>query len=229
MNTRRLAAAVISALLLLAAGAQAQSQQFEAVYSLQGVSSSTAKAAMEDLFSDPVMEDAGVTLYAADFGVTNGSLKIVADFDNYAERGERDKKRRASHGWSRWQLAMEDAEFVGADMVSVVADHGKPRHTADYLLVYTLSVQDPAVYAAALEEMNDALGNPGVLRLVALRSGSRAATHAVLIGGRDFAAVNEYMDRLYASDAFGTFVSKVRNVRSVVHIESYRKVGDWGY
>lgn len=227
MKKIRLSAAVVSLFMLLSAGVQAQ--QFEAVYSLEGVSSSKAKAAMEDLASDPAMKDGGVTLYAADFGVTDGSLKIVADFDNYAQRAERDKKRRASHGWSRWQLAMQDADFVAANMVAVVADHGEPRHTADYLLVYTLNVQDAAVYAAALEEMNDALGNPGVLRLVALRSGNRAATHAVLIGGDDFAAVNEYMDKLYASNAFGTFVAKVRDIRSVVHIESYRKVGAWGY
>jgi hypothetical protein len=176
--------------------ASAQAQQFEAVYSLHGVSSSEAKAAMEDLFSDPAMTDARVTLYAADFGVRDGSHKIVADFDS---------------------------------MVAVVADYGKPRHTAGYLLVYLVNVQDAGVYAAALKDMNDALGNPGVLRLVAMRSGSRAVTHAVLIGGDDFAAVNNYMDKLYASDAFRTFVSKVSDIRSVVHIESYRKVGAWGY
>ena len=96
-------------------------------------------------------------------------------------------------------------------------------------LVYLVQVQDPAVYAAALAEMNDALGNPGVLRLVAMRSGSRAVTHAVLNGGDDFPSVNEYMDKLYASDAFRTFASKVGDIRSVVHIESYRKVGAWGY
>jgi hypothetical protein len=184
---------------------------------------------MEDLFSDPAMTDARVTLYAADFGVRDGSHKIVADFDSYAERMAREDKRRASHGWSRWQLAMLDAEFVAAEMVAVVADYGKPRHTAGYLLVYLVNVQDAGVYAAALKDMNDALGNPGVLRLVAMRSGSRAVTHAVLIGGDDFAAVNNYMDKLYASDAFRTFVSKVSDIRSVVHIESYRKVGAWGY
>lgn len=228
MTNIRRSVAVFLAFILASAGVQAQ--QFEAVYSLEGVSSSDAKAAMEDLFSDPAMKDVGgVTLYAGDFGVRDGSHKIVADFDSYAERAERDKKRRASHGWSRWQLAMQDAEFVAADMVGVVADLGKPRHTADYLLVYLLNVQDPAVYAAALKEMNDALGNPGVLRLVAMRSGSRAVTHAVLIGGAGFAAVNEYMDGLYASDAFRTFASKVSDIRSVVHIESYRKVGAWGY
>lgn len=227
MTRKRLSTIVFIASMLISASAQAQ--QFEAVYSLHGVSSSEAKAAMEDLFSDPAMTDARVTLYAADFGVRDGSHKIVADFDSYAERMARGDKRRASHGWSRWQLAMLDAEFVAAEMVAVVADYGKPRHTAGYLLVYLVSVQDAGVYAAALKDMNDALGNPGVLRLVAMRSGSRAVTHAVLIGGDDFAAVNNYMDKLYASDAFRTFVSKVSDIRSVVHIESYRKVGAWGY
>lgn len=227
MTKKRLSTIVFIASMLISASAQAQ--QFEAVYSLHGVSSSEAKAAMEDLFSDPAMTDARVTLYAADFGVRDGSHKIVADFDSYAERMARGDKRRASHGWSRWQLAMLDAEFVAAEMVAVVADYGKPRHTAGYLLVYLVNVQDAGVYAAALKDMNDALGNPGVLRLVAMRSGSRAVTHAVLIGGDDFAAVNNYMDKLYASDAFRTFVSKVSDIRSVVHIESYRKVGAWGY
>ena len=227
MTRRTLSTVVLSVLMLVGAGAQAQ--QFEAIYSLENVSSSEAKAAMDDLFSDSAMKGSNVTLYAADFGVRDGSHKIVVDFDNYAERDERDEIRRASHGWSRWQLAMQDAEVVAADMVGVVADYGKPRHTADYLLVFLVNVQDPAVYAAALSELNDALGNPGVLRLVAMRSGSRAVTHAVLIGGDGFTAVNEYMDKLYASDAFGTFTSKVSSIRSVVHIESYRKVGAWGY
>jgi len=227
MTRRTLSAVVFAAFILVAAGVQAQ--QFEAVYSLKNVSSSEAKAAMADLYTDDAMKGSNVTLYAADFGVRDGSHKIVVDFDSYEERAERDSKRRASHGWSRWQLAMQDAEFVAADMVGVVADYGKPRHTADYLLVYLVQVQDPAIYAAALEEMNGALGNPGVMRLVAMRSGSRAVTHAVLIGGDDFAAVHEYMDKLYASDAFRTFASKVSDIRSVMHIESYRKVGAWGY
>jgi hypothetical protein len=227
MTRKTISAFVLSLFLLLGVGVQAQ--QFEAVYSLDNVSSSDAKAAMDDLFSDDAMQGSMLTLYAADFGVREGSHKIVVDFDNYEERGERQSKRWASHGWSRYQLAMQDAEVVASEMVGVVADHGKPRHTAGYLLVYLVNVQDAAVYGAALEEMNDALGNPGVLRFVALRSGSRAVTHAVLIGGDDFAAVHNYMDKLYASDAFRTFASKVSSIRSVVAIESYRKIGAWGY
>ena len=227
MIRKTLSAVYLSGLILVSAGVQAQ--QFEAVYSLEGVSSSEVRAAMDDLYSDAAMKGSNVTVYAADFGVRDGSHKIVADFDSYEERTERDSKRRASHGWARYQLATQDAEFVAADMAGVLADHGKPRHTADYLVVYLVQVQDAAIYASALAEMSDALGNPGVLRLVSMRSGSRAVTHAVLIGGDDFASVNKYMDKLYASDAFRTFAAKVGDIRSVVHIVSYSKVGVWGY
>lgn len=219
--------ALVASGLLLAGMVHAQ--KWEAVYSFEGVSSSEATAAFEDMFSDSAMKNNSVSLYAADFGVRDGSHKIVVDFNNYDERAGRDERRRASHGWSRWQLAMQDADFVAADMVGVVADYGKPRHTAGYLLVYLVNVQDAGIYASALKEMNDALGNPGVLRLVAMRSGSRAVTHAVLIGGDDFASVHKYMDKLYASDAFRAFSAKVSSIRSVVHIEAYRKLGAWGY
>ena len=227
MIRKILSATVVSLLMLMGFGAHAQ--QFEAVYSIDGVSSSDATAAFDDLFSDDAMKGANATLYVADFGVRDGSHKLVVDYDNYEDRDEQGDRRRASHGWSRWQLAMQDADFVAADMVGVVADYGKPRHTAGYLMVYLVNVKDAAAYASALEEMNDARGNPGVLRLVAMRSGSTAVTHAVLIGGDDFASVNSYMDGLLASDAFATFASKVASIRTVVHVESYRRVGAWGY
>lgn len=227
MKHKALSAVLLSILILV--GAATNAQQFEAVYSMEGAGSSDVAAAFDDLFTDPAMKGAKVSLYAADFGVRDGSLKLVADFDNYDQRAERDNKRRASHGWARFQLAMEDLEFVAADMAGVVADLGKPRHTAGYLLAYVMNVKDPAAYVAALTELNRAAGNPGVLRLVNFRTGSTAVTHAVLIGGDDFAAVNKYMDKLLSSDAFAAFSAKVRDIRSVVHIEAYRRVGAWGY
>jgi hypothetical protein len=55
-----------------------------------------------------------------------------------------------------------------------------------------------------------------------------AATHAVLIGGSDFKAVNEYLDRLFASDAFAKFTAKVGPTRKLVGVQMYRRVGTWG-
>lgn len=210
-------------------GSTAQAQSFEAVYSMEGVSSGDAKSALDDLFTDDAMKGAKVTLYAADFGVADGSLKLVADYASYDERDERDNKRRASHGWSRYLLAMHDADTVAAEMAGLVVDYGKPRHTAGYLLVYLVNVQDPTAYVAAMGDLNKAEGNPGVLRIVALRTGNRGVTHAVLIGGENFASVQKYMDKLFASDAFRSFSAKVSGMRSVVQVESYRRVGAWGY
>jgi hypothetical protein len=92
-----------------------------------------------------------------------------------------------------------------------------------------MEVRDAGVYRAALKKLNDAIGNPGVLRLVAVRSGPVDMTHAVLIGADDFAAVNEYLDDLYASDAFATFLDEVGDIRTVKNIAMYRRVGAWGY
>jgi hypothetical protein len=118
---------------------------------------------------------------------------------------------------------------IAAQLSIVVADMGKPRHDAGYLAAFVMQVSDPASYVAALTDLNKAIGNPGVLRLVSLRSGSTEATHAVLVGGNDFAAVNEYLDKLFASDAYRTFNGKVGDIRTMRSVNMYRRVSAWGY
>ncbi len=77
--------------------------------------------------------------------------------------------------------------------------------------------------------MNDAVSHPGVLRLVALRSGPADMTHAVLIGASDFAAANKYLDKLFASDAYANFNKEVGDLRKIHNVAMYRRVGAWGY
>jgi hypothetical protein len=92
-----------------------------------------------------------------------------------------------------------------------------------------MQVRDPAAYVAALDKLEDAIGHPGVLRFVAIRSGPADMTHAVLIGAPDFEAANKYLDRLYASEAFATFVAEVGDIRTVKNVAMYRRIGAWGY
>jgi hypothetical protein len=110
----------------------------------------------------------------------------------------------------------------------VVDDHGATRRSAGYLAAYLINTTDPATYRTAVAEMTKAIGNPGVMRLVAMRTGDMSVTHAVLIGGADFKAVNEYLDKMYASDAYAKFVAKVRGIRKVVGLNMYRRVAAWG-
>jgi len=216
--------------LALSFGGYAHAQAIERVISLNFDSSAGAAAALEELFQDSDMRGNKATLYAADFGVLSGaSHVIVADHDSYGARAAADKRRRESHGWSKYMLATQDAEFVSSELAVVVEDFGKPRHEAGYLIVFLMQVKDVNAYRAALKDLNSAQRNPGVLRLVEIRTGSTAVTHAVLVGADDFAAANEYIDKLYASDAFATFKAAVGDIRSVVAVEMYRRVGAYGY
>ncbi len=203
-------------------------QQFEAVHSINFESTSGAKAAMDELFEDDAMKGARVTLYARTFGDAPASHVIVADFDDYDDFMDTQERRIASHGWARYLLGTQDSEYLGGNMVMVVDDHGAPRHTAGYLAAYLIQSTDPAAYRAAVKDLNDAIGNPGVLRLVSMKTGSTAVTHAVLIGAEDFAALNEYLDKMTASEAFAEFVKKVGATRKVVGVDMYRRVATWG-
>lgn len=204
-------------------------QQFEVVHSLDYPSTSAAKAALDMLFADEAMKGAKATLYARDLGGQEGSHLIVVDFDNYQDYVARNRARMESHGWSKYLLATQDSEYHGSDMFTVVDDHGQPRHTAGYLAAYLIKSSDAGLYREAIADLSKAVNNPGVLRLVARRTGNQDMTHAVLIGGRDFAAVNEYLDKLLASDGYRKFVDKVGDTREVLGLHMYQRVAHWGY
>ncbi len=227
MYKARTSILVLPILLFAAIGAQAQ--QFEMVHRLEYQNASNAKAALDALFEDDAMKGANATLYALDVGDADSPHLIVEDFDSYADRVDSVEKRTASHGWSKYLLGTQDAEYHGSSLIMVVDDHGKARHTAEYLAAYLIHTTDAAAYRVAVRELNDAIGNPGVLRLVAMRSGRTSVTHAVLIGGKDFAAVNTYIDKMLASDAYKAFVAKVGDTRKVVGLDMYRRIGSWGH
>jgi hypothetical protein len=208
----------------------AHAQAFEAVYEISYESSSGAKAALDKLFDDEALRGNKVTLYANDFGVPGeASHTVVVDYDNYAARDKLDQARRESHGWANYVLAAQDAEVQAADLAIVVKDYGKPRNEAGYLVAFVMQVGDPGAYVLALDKLDKAVGNPGVLRLVALRSGPADMTHAVLIGAADFAAAKEYLDKLFTSDGYATFKKEVGDMRKIHNIGMYRRVGAWGY
>lgn len=222
-------AALLMSLALLLSG-YAQAQAIEAVYGLKFDSTDAVEAAMTDLFEDDALRGSKATLYAHDFGVPGDATHtIVADYDSYADRAKMDKARRQSHGWAKYLLTTHGSESVSADLVIVVKDYGKARHEAGYLVAFTMQVGDPGAYEAALDKLEDAIGHPGVMRFVAVRSGPADLSHAVLLGASDFAATNEYLDKLFASDAYAAFVREVGDFRTIKNVAMYRRVGAWGY
>lgn len=219
----------LAATAVLFAAAPSLADKFEAVHSINYPDARQAEAALEGLMTDPAMKGAKLTLYAREFGEGGAAHLVVQDFDSYAEYMDSTAKRLASPGWTRYLLdTSASAHYVGSDLAMVVDDHGAARRSAGYLAAYLVNTTDPATYRAAIADLNKAVGNPGVLRLIAFRTGTMAATHAVLIGGSDFKAVNEYLDKLFGSDAFAAFTAKVGPGRKVVGIQMYRRVATWG-
>jgi len=219
----------LAATAVLFAAAPSLADKFEAVHSINYPDARQAEAALEGLMTDPAMKGAKLTLYAREFGEGGAAHLVVQDFDSYAEYMDSTAKRLASPGWTRYMLdTSASAHYVGSDLAMVVDDHGAARRSAGYLAAYLINTTDPATYRAAIADLSKAVGNPGVLRLIAFRTGTMAATHAVLIGGSDFKAVNEYLDKLFGSDAFAAFAAKVGPGRKVVGIQMYRRVATWG-
>ncbi len=213
---------------MLFAANSALAQKFEAVHSVHYQSSNQAESALGALMEDDSMKGARVTLYAQTFGELGSSHLIVEDFDSYDQYMSTTANRLASHAWSRYMLQTTDSEYRGSNLAMVVDDHGAPRYTAGYLAAFVIHTTDADTYRSAMADLNEAIGNPGVLRLVAMRTGSRERTHAVLIGAADFKALNEYLDKLTASDAFADFRDKVGDTRKVVAMSMYAQLATWG-
>lgn len=226
MKIRTLLSALPMLALLLSASSFAQ--KFEVVHAVNFDDYSQASRALDSLMKDDAMKGARVTLYSQEFGQRVASHIIVEDFDNYANYSSSTEKRLASHGWTRYQLESMGSEYLGSDQIMVVDDHGAPRYTAEYLVAYLIHSTDAAAYRSAIADLNKGVGNPGVLRLVAMRTGSMAYTHAVLIGGPDFESVQKYLDKLFASDAFAEFTQKVGDTRKVVGVNTYHRVATYG-
>lgn len=226
MKIKNLMPAVLASVALLAVPAFAQ--QFEAVHAIDFDDYAQAKRAMDALMEDDSLKGGRVTLYSQEFGERGSSHLIVEDFDSYAAYTELTEKRLASHGWSKYLLEAMDSDYMGSNQMMVVDDHGAARHTANYLVAYLIRSTDGALYRSAIADLNEGVGNPGVLRLVAARTGNMAFTHAVLIGGPDFETVQNYLDKLYASEAFASFAKKVGDTRKVVGINTYYRVATYG-
>ena len=91
-----------------------------------------------------------------------------------------------------------------------------------------MTVKDPAAYAAAFTDLIDAMDNPGSVRLMEIRAGGMGATHLAIITGDGMAAVNNYLDRLLASDAYRDFAGKVGEIRRINTVSMYRRVRTYG-
>lgn len=229
-KTIRSIASVSMASLLFATGGMAQAEPMEAVFDLDVENPAALMSALNTLFESDDMSDHTVTLWASQFdGSSPGNHVIVAEYDDYEEYETLTARRVGSPDWSSFVLSVQGVSDGTSSLMAVqrsIDGGGWRGHGA--LAAYILTVRDVGTYMDAFNEMIGAMDNPGSVRLMELRAGGDGATHAALISAPTFSELNNYIDGLYESDAFRTFIGKVSGIRTVNTVHIYRRVKSWG-
>ena len=187
-------------------------------------------ASMDRLFASGAMDGYELSLWANAFDGSNPATHtIVARFEDYEAHDRLTAQRLQHPAWAQFGLAVRDLSTVDstAMIVERLAEGSvEPDHRA--AAAFSVSVSDPAAYAAALSRMLDATDGPGSTRLVEIRFGGEGATHAVVTSAPSLAALNEWTDELFASDAYRRFAADVASIREVRTVSGYSLVKRWG-
>ena len=208
----------------------ASADPVENVIGLNVTSPGAFVASMDRLFESDAMDGYELSLWANSFDGTNPATHtIVARFEDYDAHDRLTAQRVEHPAWAQFGLAVRDLSTVKSTAMVVerlAEGRMEPDHHA--AVAFSVSVSDPAAYAAALSRMLDAADNPGSTRLVEIRFGGQGATHAVVTSAPSLAILNEWTDELFASDAYRRFAADVASIREVRTVSNYRLVKRWG-
>ena len=219
----------IALTLALFASANVSAQGVERYVSFDVNNPAGFVSAFDTFRSSDVMTGNTMSLWAATFDGSNPATHvIVVGYDDYEALQETDAAVGPSLAWANFQAALDGtSEVTALSMgVQVLAD-GRGWHDHGAAMVFAMSVRDAATYGAAFADLIDASDNPGSVRLMQMRAGGQGTTHLAAITAPDFATLNEYIDELFASDAYAEFVGKVGDIRRINTTSIYRRVKTW--
>jgi hypothetical protein len=100
----------------------------------------------------------------------------------------------------------------------------------EYIAVYPAAVSNSGAYVAALEGlMTSSVGlqAPGPVILYENRAGNEGVSHYVVFLSPTFAALNEHLDRLLASDSYAMFLEEVRDIRELQTANQAQRLRTW--
>ena len=218
------------AMALFAFGGLAKADSLEAVFSIDVDNQGAFIGALDKLFESNDMRDHRVNLWATEFdGTDPASHVIVAEYEDYEAYETLSQRRRGSPDWLQYVLSSSGSASGTASLLVIQRmAFGKGWRDSNAVAAYIMTVTDPATYAAAFDRMFKAAGTPGSVRLMEVRAGGMGATHVALLNSTSFAALNEYIDELLASDAYRTFIEEVGAIRTINTVSMYRRVRTWG-
>lgn len=229
VSIRKLITGSVAAI-VLTLSAFSHADPVERVVSLDVSNSMAQMAAMDQFFTSDLMANQKATLWTPMFpGASNANRTLVIGFDSFEDLVARDQRVFQSAEWTTFQQAAEgSSEVVSNSMAQQLMVDGSGWSEHGALLAVTMSVRDPAAYAAAFAEMIKAVENPGSIRLMQMRYGGGETTHVALFSAPDVAAANKYVDDLQGNEAFEKFSADVANIRRVNNISMLRRIKTWG-
>ncbi len=97
----------------------------------------------------------------------------------------------------------------------------------EFLALYPLTVSDTGAYVKAFDKFaNSRIGQaaPGPVVLWENRAGGQGATHLVVFTAPSLAALNAYIDSLFASKDYAGFVAEVKSIRKLGQGSQSRRI-----
>ncbi len=226
---------MIPAVLLLFVfhGTSALAGPFETYVGFTAKSDTGVVAAIDQFFTTSDSKGYDVFLVEAIMSGDNPATHfVVARYADYAAYDGLVGQRPTSLAWQNLvQGFLSSASPITDGMGIVVTEHGEgwPERD-DYVTVFNLNVRDAEKYVKAFNEMlNSDTGKaaPGSTLLMSVRFAGASPTHYVVMSAPSFAALNNYLDTMFASDDYADFIDDVGDIREVVGTAIYRKVKTW--
>jgi hypothetical protein len=224
---------IASVLALTLGSATAVADPVETYIGLNAAAPSAVVSALDTLFASDAGKGSKVYLVRSVFdGEDPVTHFLVSEYDNFADYDKMTASRVRSSGWGDAMAAVNrHAEPIRSGIGIIRADYGSGWPDRDnFIMVFSLKVADANKYAEALDELaNSDIGKqaPGITRLLENRSAGAAPSHYVVMSAPTFAALNEHLDAMFASEAYADFNDEVSDIRDIVGTSSYRKVKVW--
>jgi len=221
----------VAAAACLSLGAAAAADPLVAAIGLEVDNPSIFVPALDRLQKSDDVGGTKLGLWVPEFSSGSGANHVVVvEYEDYADYEARSARRLASRDWQTFIGTVSDASRLVNSLLMVqrmAAGEGWRNHGAS--AVYMMSVSDPVKYAQAFDRVIGAQGHPGSVRLLEVRAGSQGGvSHVVVFTAPGFAALNEYLDKLLASEDYRRFADQVRSIRTINAVSQYRRIQSWG-
>lgn len=227
-NIKQLLVGLCSAAIAISSSL-ANADPLEAVYGFHVKDPAAFVSAFDTLFQSDSVKGGRVSLWAAEFdGSSPATHVLTVDFDTFQAMDEANARRRSSDAWQAYLKATDGiADLTGSMLLIQRGSWGESAAQHGAGAAFSMTVQDPARYAAAFDKMVKAYGAKGAMRLLEVRAGGDGVTHLVLVSAPTMAELNVFFDGLFASDAYRTFASEVGGIRKLHTVNMYRRVKSW--